>query len=168
MNERSIPAGYTALTPFLVVAPAARAIDWYVDVFGATVTYRLDGPVGEHGLPIVGQAELDFGTGRLQLSDPMPAFGLSASSPEAPTTGSIVLYVAEVDAVVARAEAGGAVIREAPADFVSGDRYASIVDPFGQRWAVMTRVQDLEEAESIRRVHEWWAGIAPSLTGSGE
>ena len=167
MNANTIPSGYTTLTPFLVVSPAADAIDWYVDVFGATVIDRLDGPVGEHGRPIVGQAELDFGTGRLQLSDPMPAFGLSAPSVEQPTHGSIVVYVDEVDAVVARAEAKGATIREAPADFVSGDRYASIVDSFGQRWAVMTRVEDLEPEESIRRVHEWWATIAPSLAAGG-
>lgn len=165
MSTRTIPTGYTTLTPFVVVSPAAAAIDWYVDVFGATVVDRLDGPEREDGPALVGQAELDFGTGRLQLSDPLPAFGLSAPSVDAPTHGSIVIYVDEVDAVVARAEAKGATIREAPADFVSGDRYASIVDPFGQRWAVMTRVEDLEPAESIRRVHEWWATIAPSLGG---
>lgn len=167
MTTRTPPAGFTTLTPFLVVEPAAEAIDWYVEVFGATVVDRLDGPAGESGLPIVGQAELDFGTGRLQLSDPMPAFGLAAPSVERPTHGSIVVYVDEVDAVVAAAEAKGAVVREAPADFVSGDRYASIVDPFGQRWAVMTLVEELEPAERIRRVREWWATIAPSLAAGG-
>ena len=168
VTDRRIPQGYATLAPLLVVSPAARAIDWYVDVFGAFVSYRLDEPLQANGLLLIGQAGLDFGAGRLQLSDPMPGFGLEASSPDRSTTGSIVVYVDDVDGVVARAEAAGAVIREAPADFVSGDRYASIVDPFGQRWAVMTRVQDLDEAESIRRVEEWWATIAPTMTGDAE
>jgi len=47
------------------------------------------------------------------------------------------------------------VVREAPSDFVSGDRFASIRDPFGVRWSVMTRVEDLSEEESAARVREW-------------
>lgn len=57
--------------------------------------------------------------------------------------------------MVARAEAAGAVIREAPSTFVSGDRFASIRDPFGVRWSVLTRVEDLSEDESARRVADW-------------
>ena len=48
-------------------------------------------------------------------------------------------------------------IREPLATFVSGDRYASIRDPFGVRWSIMTRVEDLSEEESNRRVEEWAA-----------
>lgn len=43
------------------------------------------------------------------------------------------------------------------ATFVSGDRFASILDPFGVRWSVMSRVEDLSEQESARRVAEWAA-----------
>jgi PhnB protein len=73
------------------------------------------------------------------------------------------VYVPDVDDAVARAVEAGAVIREAPSDFVSGDRYASIRDPFGVRWSVMTRVEDLSEQESVRRVAEW----AASFTSAG-
>jgi PhnB protein len=38
---------------------------------------------------------------------------------------------------------------------VSGDRFASIVDPFGVRWTVMTRVEDLSSEESAARVARW-------------
>ena len=38
-----------------------------------------------------------------------------------------------------------------------GDRYASLLDPFGVRWSVMTRVEDISEAESARRVAAWAA-----------
>ena len=75
-----------------------------------------------------------------------------------------MIYVDDVDAVFERAIAGGATVREAPSDFVSGDRYASIVDPFNQRWAIMTRVEQLDDEESERRVRQWW----DSLTAAGE
>jgi hypothetical protein len=41
--------------------------------------------------------------------------------------------------------------------FVTGDRYGSIVDPFGQRWSVMTRVEDVSKEEADRRLAEWAA-----------
>ena len=44
---------------------------------------------------------------------------------------------------------------ESPNTFVSGDRFASIRDPFGVRWSIMTRVEDLSEEESAARVAQW-------------
>jgi len=55
------------------------------------------------------------------------------------------------------AQAAGAVVREAPKTVVSGDRFASVRDPFGVRWSIMTRVEDLSEAESARRAAAWAA-----------
>jgi PhnB protein len=51
----------------------------------------------------------------------------------------------------------GATLREPAMTFVTGDRFASILDPFGVRWSVMTRVIDLSPEESKRRVQEWVA-----------
>jgi PhnB protein len=74
------------------------------------------------------------------------------------------LYVADVDAVVERAVEAGSTVREAPSHFVSGDRYASIRDPFGVRWSIMSRVEDLSDEESARRVAEWAASFTPAAT----
>ncbi len=38
------PDGYTTLTPFLVCSPAAEAIRFYEEVFGATVVAAWMGP----------------------------------------------------------------------------------------------------------------------------
>jgi len=46
-------------------------------------------------------------------------------------------------------------VRERVMNFVSGDRYGSFLDPFGVRWSIMTRIEDLSEEESSRRVKEW-------------
>jgi PhnB protein len=151
------PDGYTTLTPFLTCSPARDAIDYYCEVFGAVVVERMDLPDGS-----VAHAELDLGLGRLQLGDPSEQYGLSAPPSRAPeaVSASFVVYVADVDAVVARAVARGATVREPVTTFVTGDRFCSLFDPFGHRWAVMTRVEDVDPQEAQRRVEEWAAAQA--------
>ena len=97
----------------------------------------------------------DFGNGRLQLSDANPAFDLVAAPGGPAVSHSACLYCADVDAVVARAKERGAVVREEVSTFVTGDRFGSVVDPFGQRWTVMTRVEDVSPEESERRLAAW-------------
>ena len=151
------PDGYTSLTPFLVCSPAAAAIDFYCDVLGATVAMRMDGPDGT-----VPHAELDLPMGRLQLGDPSQAYGLVAPAvpPPAASSSSTCIYVADVDAVFARAVERGATVREEPSTCVTGDRLASVVDPFGHRWAIMTKVDDVTAAEQERRLADWAAAEA--------
>jgi PhnB protein len=43
---------------------------------------------------------------------------------------------------------------------VTGDQFASIYDPFGHRWAVMTKVEDVSPEEAERRLAEWAASGA--------
>ena len=150
MTVSPVPEGYTSLTPFLVVDGGAAAIDFYTGVFGARVVSRMDGPDG-----ILAHAELDLGHGRLQLSDPQPSFDLVAPGGGGWVDHSTVLYCHDVDAVVARAVEAGATLREPVSTFVTGDRYGSIIDPFGHRWAVMTRVEDVSPEEEQRRLAEW-------------
>lgn len=154
-----VPHGSTSLTPFLVVARAAEAIEFYRSVFGARLV-----DATEMGGVIV-HAELDLGNGRLQLGEPNPDYGLIPAPAGSADCYSLGLYCSDVDAVVSRAEAAGATIREAATEFVSGDRFASIRDPFGVRWSIMSRVEDLSEAESARRVAEWAAAQTPSTDG---
>ncbi|BDH57825.1 glyoxalase/bleomycin resistance/extradiol dioxygenase family protein [Tsukamurella sp. PLM1] len=146
-----VPHSFTSLTPFLAIPNAKAAIDFYTSVFGA----RSLG-VTEMGGVVV-HAELDFGNDRLQLGEPTPQFGLVAMPDGEADCYSMGLYCSDVDDVVARAEAAGATVREPVADFVSGDRFGSIRDPFGVRWSIMTRVEDLSDAESAARVEEWAA-----------
>ncbi|OBG94209.1 glyoxalase [Mycobacterium sp. E136] len=150
MTVNKIPEGYTSLTPFLCVDGASAAIDFYTSVFGATLVDRMDDPNGT-----VAHAELDFGNGRLQLGDPAEAYQIAAPDARIPATHSIALYCEDVDAVVSRAEQAGAVVREPAQTFVTGDRFASIVDPFGTRWSVMARVEDISPEERDRRLAEW-------------
>jgi PhnB protein len=148
-TTHGIPNGATSLTPFIVVPRAREAIDFYRDVFGARVV-----DVTEMG-GIVAHAVLDFGQGQLQLGEPMPDYHLVPPPSGEDDCYSMGLYCEDADAVVARAEQAGATVREPLTTFVSGDRFASIRDPFGVRWSIMTRVEDLSEEESARRVAQW-------------
>lgn len=159
------PHGSTSLTPHIVVTPAAVALEFYRHVFGATIVdvTRFPAPAPEPNdapdatppADLIAHAVLDLGNGMLTLSDPLPAYGLVALDPDAGHPYSLALYVPDVDALTARAEASGATVRERPATFVSGDRFSSLLDPFGIRWSIMTRVEDLSPEESARRVADW-------------
>jgi PhnB protein len=141
----------TSLTPFLAIRGAKDALDFYRDVYGARIldVTEFDG--------LVVHASVDFGLGVLQLGEPSPDYGLVPAPEGDADCYSMGLYVPDVDTVVDRAVAAGATVREAPSTFVSGDRFASIRDPFGVRWSVMTRVEDLSEDESAARIAEWAA-----------
>jgi PhnB protein len=147
------PHGSTSLTPHVVVTPAAAAMEFYRDVFGARIVDVTRMP----GSDLVAHAVLDFGAGLLTLSDPLESYGLVAGDPARGTTFSLALYVPDADDVAAAAAARGATIREPATTFVSGDRFASILDPFGLRWSIMTRVEDISQEESARRVAAWAA-----------
>ncbi|WP_100445455.1 VOC family protein [Glycomyces xiaoerkulensis] len=149
-----IPEGYHTITPFIACNEAAGAVDWYRRVFDAEVLTRNDGPDGS-----VMHCELRIGDSILQLGDPNPAFGLAAPDPEQ-ATATLVLYVPDVDAVYARAVEAGATVREEPAEFLTGDRFATVADPFGRRWTIMTRVEDVSREEGERRVNEWIASMS--------
>lgn len=150
-TDHGTPRGASSITPFLAIPGAREAIAFYRDVFGARVV-----DVTELGGVVV-HAVLDFGHGLLQLGEPSPDYHLVAPPAGDDDCYSLGLYVPDVDGVVASAEERGATVREPTANFVSGDRYASIRDPFGIRWSIMTRVEDISEDESARRVAEWAA-----------
>lgn len=153
MTVNPIPNGYTTLTPFLCVEDAARALEFYTSVFGAKLIEKVEMADGPRTL--VAHAELDFGNGRLQLADPQDAYQLAAPASTGFATHSTALYCSDVDAVVERAAQAGATIREPAQTFVTGDRFASILDPFGHRWTVTTRVEDVSPGERDRRLAEW-------------
>ncbi|WP_066039547.1 VOC family protein [Herbiconiux solani] len=159
-TTNGMPHGSTSLTPHLVVAPAVAAIDFYRDVFGARVVDVTRFPAADGG-ELIAHAVLDLGAGMLTLSDPLDDYGLVGAAAASAAAGghsfSLAIYLPDVDAATAAAEAGGATVRERPATFVSGDRFASVIDPFGVRWSIMTRVEDLSPEEGARRVAEWAA-----------
>jgi PhnB protein len=135
-----------ALTPYVVVKGAAKAIRFYVDVFGASEIYRLAEPSGK-----IGHAELNIGEGKLMLADEYPDWGALSPASIGGSPVSIHLYVDDVDKIVQRAVDFGATALRQPKDEFFGDRVAMIVDPFGHRWQLATRKENVAPAEIQKR-----------------
>lgn len=152
-TRNGTPIGYTAITPFIAVGNPAEAIAFYETVFRAKAKSVTE--IDYEGRKLIVHADLDFGNGFLQLGAANPAYKLVLPPGDGVACYSLAIYVPDVDHTCALAVANGAAVREPVANFVSGDRYCSILDPYGVRWSIMTRVEDISEEESYRRVAEW-------------
>ena len=70
---------------------------------------------------------------------------------------AIHLYTEDADATIQRATTAGAKVTMPAQDMFWGDRYGQIVDPFGYRWAVATRKENLSRDEVNRRAAAMFA-----------
>jgi uncharacterized glyoxalase superfamily protein PhnB len=128
------PASPPTLTPYIVVADARRAMDWYVEVFDAQ--RRGDLHVNSDGT--IGHAEVGIGDAVLMFSEASDLWpNVPVRAPDSPATFSHTLHleVADVDGTTERARRNGAAVEREPADQPYG-RAAVIVDPFGHRWTL--------------------------------
>jgi uncharacterized glyoxalase superfamily protein PhnB len=129
------PARPPALTPYIVVSDARRAMDWYVEVFGAQ--RRGDLHVNADGT--IGHAEVGIGGAVLMFSEASDLWpNVPVRAPDSPATFSHTLHleVDDVDASTERARRGGASVEREPTDQFYG-RASVIVDPFGHRWTLI-------------------------------
>jgi PhnB protein len=143
-----IPQGMHSVTPHLICAGAARAIEFYKQAFGATEEARLPGPDGR-----LMHASVKIGDSQVMLVDEMPEWGALGPKSLKGSPVTIHLYVDDVDAVVARAVRADAKVTMPVADQFWGDRYGKLEDPFGHHWSVATHVRDvsMEEAQKAMR-----------------
>ncbi|WP_116951036.1 VOC family protein [Jiangella endophytica] len=149
MSVTPIPDTYRRVTPCLVVRGAARALEFYADVFGATERLRFPGPGGS-----VAHAEIVIGDSVVIVEDASPMMG-TEPPPEHGLPGSpafLFVYVEDVDAVVARAVELGATLKRSPENQFYGDRDGFVVDPFGHGWTIATHVEDVAADELTRRL----------------
>ncbi|HEX2705357.1 MAG TPA: VOC family protein [Candidatus Lustribacter sp.] len=120
----------TQLTPYLCVADARAAIEWYVSALGAEVTY--EPIVMDDGR--VGHCELAIGEARWMMSDQFDSAGVAAPDPARGSAVSLHLTVTDVDAAAAAVVAAGTSMARGPEDSPPAGRVAVFVDPFGHRW----------------------------------
>ena len=144
----TIPQGMHSVTPHLVCADAAQAIEFYKQAFGAEEGARLPGPDGR-----LMHASVKIGDSQVMLVDEMPEWGALGPKALKGSPVTIHLYVEDVDAVVGRAVKAGAKVTMPVADQFWGDRYGKLEDPFGHHWSVATHVRDvsMEEVQSAMR-----------------
>ena len=148
MKTLPIPKGYNTLTPYITVRGAGRAIEFYQKVFGARETGRISMPDGS-----VGHCELQLGDSKLMMAEENEQWGNISPLTLGGSTVYLSLYVDNVDEVFETAIREGAKVlgEMEPKDQFYGDRTASITDPFGHRWTIMTHIEDLSFPEMQKR-----------------
>jgi PhnB protein len=149
---RAIPEGYHSISPSLTCKDAARAIDFYKNVFGAVETVRMPSPDGK-----ISHAELKIGDSIIFLNDEMgPTTAVTPGTPRI----YLFLYVENADKTFTRAVAAGAQIDMALEDQFWGDRYGKVTDPFGHQWGIATHVEDVAPEEIGKRAAAFFAKAA--------
>lgn len=146
MAVKPVPPGSQAVTAYLIVKGAARALDFYRRALGATEIYRLAEPSGR-----IGHAEFRIGGSTLMLADEYPDWGALSPASLGGTPVKLHLRVDDVDAFMKRAVAAGATELRAPKDEFFGERSGMLADPFGHQWHVSTRIEDVSPEEMQRR-----------------
>ncbi|HEX5458235.1 MAG TPA: VOC family protein [Candidatus Nitrosotalea sp.] len=141
--EKSIPDGYHTVTPTLTVRGASDAIEFYKKAFGAQEIMRFPGPDGK----TIMHAEIRIGNSSIMLNDEIPQMKCLSPQSVGGATSGIFLYVKNADDVFNKAVAAGAKPQMPMMDAFWGDRFGSLIDPFGQVWSVATHKKDMTPDE---------------------
>jgi len=145
-DVKPIPDNYPRVSAYITVDGAAAAIEFYKSVLGATERGRLPGPDGR-----IGHAELTMGDSLIMLSDAFPDMGVRDPKDIGGTPVTLSVYVEDVDDVFARALAAGATEQRPVQNQFYGDRSGQFVDPWGHRWNVASRVENVSPEGMERR-----------------
>jgi PhnB protein len=155
--KKAVPEGYHTVTPVLTLDNTAQALDWYKNALGAREISRAAGPDGK-----IMHAEMQVGDSRIMMNDEMGG----GKSPRAlgGSPISLWIYVDDCDTLFNRALKAGANVAGPMgqlADQFWGDRSGTFTDPFGYRWSIATRKEDLTREEMERRGEEFFKQSAP-------
>lgn len=144
-----VPEGMHTVTPHLICANIADAIDFYRAAFNAVELARLPGPNGA-----LIHACIKIGDSAVMLAEENRQY--NTLSPKTLSGSPVILhlYVEAVDAFIDHAVSKGAALVMPAADMFWGDRYGQVDDPFGHRWSVATHIRDLTPEEITRAARQ--------------
>ncbi|HKQ60477.1 MAG TPA: VOC family protein [Candidatus Polarisedimenticolaceae bacterium] len=128
MSTAPKPAGYSSVSPYLVVEGAQRVLDFLEQAFDAKQLRRHDKPDGS-----ILHAEVKIDDSVIMIGDAGPVW------PAFPSWMHV--YVDDVDATYRRAlEAGGTSIQQPERRQGDPDRRGGVRDPGGNTWWIATQV----------------------------
>ena len=152
MSPSPIPAGYHAVTAYLIFPDASAAIDFYKRAFGAVEIFRMPGSGGK-----IMHAEIKIGDSHVMLADENLSCGARSATTIGGSPISFCLYVEDSGARTEQAVAAGATIVRPLQDQFYGDRTATVADPFGYQWTISTHTEDVSPDEIARRAAAFMA-----------
>jgi uncharacterized glyoxalase superfamily protein PhnB len=139
---KPVPDWIRTVTPHLVCAGAADAIEFYKKAFNAVEMMRLPGPQGK-----LIHAGIRIGDSAIFLAEERPEWGSFGPKSLKGSPITIHLQVEDVDVLFEQAVRAGANIRMPVQEMFWGDRYGYLEDPFGHHWAIATHVRDVSLEE---------------------
>ena len=132
----------------LAVDGGVEALGFYERAFGAEVRLKL----------VMGgklmHSELRIGASIVCVCDSFPEYGSVAPTRDEPVPVALMIYTEDTDALYAQAVEAGATAVNEPTDTFHGDRAGSLRDPYGHRWMIATRIEDMSDEENERRTKE--------------
>jgi PhnB protein len=144
---KPVPEGYHTVTAYLTIDGAAAAIDFYRRAFGAKEICRMPSPDGK-----IMHAEITIGDSHIMLADESSVSETKSPQTLKGTTAGIFLYVEDVDAAFKQAVKAGAKETMPLQNMFWGDRFGRLTDPFGHRWMLASRVEEVSPAEIQERM----------------
>lgn len=135
------PENSQRIIPYIHYRDAEAAIEFICRAFGFSRGLVLPGE--DEGMD-TGHAELHRDGETLMLASEYPPSNLQSPLTAGVSTGSVLVYVDDVDAHYAKAKAEGAEIAEEPADQFYGDRTYTALDTEGRRWSFHQHVKDVD------------------------
>ena len=149
----SVPAGFHAVTPVLTVKDAEKAIGFYQRAFGAEERMRFLGPDEKS----IMHAEIKIGDSIIMLGEEHPETGCRGPQSLGGTPVSLYLYVEDADQAFTRAVSAGARADMPVADMFWGDRFGQVTDPFGHKWNLATRKENVTPEEMRKHSGKFFA-----------
>jgi len=148
MKTMRPPRYANCVVPHIYVRGASKAVAFYAEAFGARELLRIAAPDGR-----IVHSELSVCGSTVMLGD--PDGGLYDEPRQlGACTASLHLMVDDNEAVLARAVAAGCEETQPPTEMFYGANSASVRDPFGHVWVLLTWTEDLSPAEMERRGKE--------------
>jgi PhnB protein len=144
-----VPNGMHTVSPHLVCAGAADAIEFYKNAFGAQELCRMPMPDGR-----IMHAAIRIGDSMIMLVDEMPDWGSLGPNARGGSPVTIHLQVEDSNALFERAVKAGATVKLPIDDMFWGDRYGIVTDPFGHNWSIATHVRDVTPEEMMKASQE--------------
>jgi PhnB protein len=135
------------IRPHFTVKDGRAALEFYRAAFGAEVLYSLTDPADGR----LGHAEIRIGQSVLMLNDEYPDFGALAPDTIGGSPVSFYVEVTDADAAISRALAAGATLLRPAADQTHGDRSGMVLDPFGYRWSIGHKLEEVSAEDMQRR-----------------
>eukprot|EP00672_Neobodo_designis_P025729 CAMPEP_0174845732 /NCGR_PEP_ID=MMETSP1114-20130205/11903_1 /TAXON_ID=312471 /ORGANISM="Neobodo designis, Strain CCAP 1951/1" /LENGTH=217 /DNA_ID=CAMNT_0016079987 /DNA_START=42 /DNA_END=695 /DNA_ORIENTATION=+ len=156
-------AGLSGVRPYLMLDDFAGTVAFYKNAFGAKVA--LEFPMPGSSVPVHAELAFPHKNGRFFVA---PAMG-DKKGHKALGNSPVSLWftVPDCDKAFTQAVKAGAKVVSEPETMYWGDRSASVLDPEGNRWSLMTRVKKMSDKQMLKANDDCFAGNIPFSTDKG-